>query len=255
TGADLASVLNEAALLALRGNVSRIRRVDLDEAVQRVLAGPRRRGQVMTREELHLLANHEGGHALVAAALGSGGDVQRVSIVARGQHVGHTAVLARSDRKVMKRSELLDELVVLMGGIAAEELAVGERSTAGAEDIERATNRARQFAGLYGMSEKVGSIHLLQSEGEVFLGRDYNKLQSVSSATLQAVDEAVRELVDTAEAQAKHLLAERRELLDTLVNRLLASETVEGTDLSAILAAAAPSQPDVSIEGAGEALA
>jgi len=240
TGADLASVLNEGALLAIRRTARQISRVDLDEAVQRVMAGPRRRGRVMAPEELFVLAHHEAGHALVSAALGLAADVQRVSIVARGQHVGHTALTARSDRKVLRQSELLNELVMLMAGVAAEEIAVGERSTAGADDIAQATDRARQIAGRFGMTEHVGSIHVVQQEGEVFLGRDYTKLQNLGSRTLEAVDEAVRELVDNAEEQARALLTARRELLTELAELLLGKETVEGEMLVRVLAAAAP---------------
>ena len=235
TGADLANVVNEAALLAVRRDAAAIGRADLDEAVQRVVAGPRRRGRLLTADEIERIAYHESGHVIVAAAVDFPADVHRVSIVARGRNAGHADVLPRSDRSVLTRGELLAEMTIAMAGVAAEELHTGEPSTAAEADIERATDMARRFAGRYGMAERVGRVRVVQKDTEVFLGRDYMLAQNLSSRTLETMDDAVRELVDQAEQRAVEILRRRRAALDRVARRLVERETVDEPELRAML--------------------
>jgi cell division protease FtsH len=234
TGADLANVINEGALLAVRRKAAAISTSDLIEGIDRVMSGPKRRGNVLSPEELSRLAYHEAGHVVVASAVEFPAGMHRVSIVARGRNAGHSTML-RSDRTILTRSELLAELAVVMGGTAAEELAAGEPSTASEADIDRATDLARQFAGRYGMSEKVGRSRLLQKEAEVFLGRDYLLAHNLSSETMAKLDEAVHELLDQAEERALQILQQKRPTLDALARALMEKETLFEDELAALL--------------------
>ena len=243
TGADLANVLNEAALLAVRRRGDSIANIDLDEAVERVVNGPRRQGGLLTDSERERLAYHEAGHAVVAAAVSFPAELRRVSIIARGRTAGHTE-FARTDRTVLTRDELLDQLSLLLAGTAAEELVFGQPSTAGESDLERATEAARAFAGRYGMSAIVGRSRLIAGDGEVFLGRDYLSSQPVSSETMAKVEEAVTALLDSAAADAVTLLEQRRSTLDRLAARLIEVETVGGEELAAFVAGARRAVPN-----------
>ena len=235
TGADLASVLNEAALLAVRRRVTSIGGDDLVEAVQRVAAGPRRRGRILTREELGRIAYHEAGHAVVTSELNYPVELQRVSVVARGRDLASADLLPRSDRTVFTRHELLDELAIVMAGLAAEELVSGDVSTIAESDVERATDLARRFAGRYGMSERVGRMRVVKREEEVFLGRDYLTTQSLSSQTLEDLDGAVRDLMASAENRALQVLQRRRATLDQLAAALVQRETIVQPELAELL--------------------
>ncbi|HEX9529725.1 MAG TPA: hypothetical protein VF954_01210, partial [Acidimicrobiales bacterium] len=234
TGADLANVLNEAALLAVRRKAATIAGEDLAEAVERVVSGPRRRGRLMTDGELTRLAYHEAGHAVVAAAIGLAGQLRRISIVARGRNAAHTDI-TRTDRTLLTRDELHAELAVLMAGVAAEEIAADQPSTAGEADVERATELARDIVGRFGMSPAVGRIRVLGRQAEVFLGRDYLSTQHLSSQTLARMDEAVCALIEEAEQRARALVSERRAALDALADALLDHETVDETELADVL--------------------
>jgi cell division protease FtsH len=235
TGADLANVLNEGALLAVRRRALEVGPEDLAEAVQRVQAGPRRRGRLLTEDEVRRIAYHEAGHAVVASASDYPGEVERVSIVARGRTAAQCNV-PRSDRVLLTRSQLLDELTILLSGLAAEELEAGEASTASEADIERATDVARQFAGRYGMSDEVGIVRVVRPDAEVFLGRDYLATQAVSSATLERIDAAVRELIAQAKERALQVLQGRRGLLDAIAGALVERETLSGDEVDSIVA-------------------
>jgi cell division protease FtsH len=237
SGADLAAVLNEAALLAVRGARTTIGDAEVNEAIERVLAGPRQPRR-LSEDELHRIAYHEAGHALVAAARRGAEAVPKLTVTARGRNVGHLEVLQRDDRTVVGRAALLDELVVAMAGVAAEELAFGEPSTAADGDLERATELARRIVGRYGMTEAVGRIQVLEREEEVFLGRDYLAVQHVSAAVLEEVDAEVRRLLDEAESAAETALRSRRRALDALAAALIEHEVLEGAALAALLAPA-----------------
>ena len=240
SGADLANLLNEAALLAVRSRRTAIAGEDVTEAAERVLAGPQATSHPLSEEELARIAVHEAGHALVATARRGPGSVEKVTITSRGRHVGHLEVLQRDDRVVIGRASLLDELTIAMAGIAAEELAFSEPSTAGEGDLERATELARRIVGRYGMSDSVGRIQVLEREEEVFLGRDYLATQHVSSTTLEQVDLEVRQLLDAAEREATQLLRANRKRLDALADALVDREVLEGPGLAELLTLAPP---------------
>ena len=240
TGADLANVINEAALLALRhGKGVRIETAHLVEAVQRVLHGPQRRGRLMTAEERKRLAFHESGHALVAAALGRRSDVHRVSIVARGRGLGHTAVAEDAERVLFTRTELEARLAVAMAGVAAEELYFEEPSTTSQDDVSRATDLAREMAGLYGMAPGVGRVRMLSVE-DGFLGRESPTLDPVSAHLQQEFDQEVVRLIERAEHQAGEILAHHRVELQRMAQRLEEEETLEGQALDVLLGAVRP---------------
>ena len=235
TGADLANVVNEAALLAVREGRPAIEQLHLDEAVARVLHGPQRRGRVLTPDERRRLAVHEAGHAVVAAATGRPDDVHRVSILARGRSLATTSASVDSDAAVLTQSRLLARLTATLGGLAAEELLLTEPSTGAEDDLEAATAMARDIAGRFGMSPTLGRARLLAPDAEVYLGNDNGGLGAVSGRTHEALDAEVRRLLDEAESEAIRLLEVHRTTLDTLVDLVLAEETLEGDDLQSIL--------------------
>ncbi|MCU1589150.1 MAG: hflB [Frankiales bacterium] len=245
TGADLANVWREAALLAVRANATVIGHEELDEAVQRVLAGPKRSSGALSAEERRMVAVHEAGHAVVAAALGR--EVDRVSVVRRGRGLGHAAMM-RDDRVLLKRTELLDRMACALAGKAAEEIVYGEPSTGAEADIEAATDMARNMAARWGMSPGIGPVRILGNDAEVFLGRDLASMQSVSPQTLDTLDAEIRMLVEEAERVALSKLTAARGDLVTITDRLEELETLEGTLLGELLApvrpgARTPSQP------------
>jgi cell division protease FtsH len=230
TGADLANVLNESALLAVRARASGIMRVHLEEAAERVQSGPKRRGSIMTMEERQLISYHESGHAIVAAALGRSAEMHKLSIVARGQGVGHLA-LVQEDRIVHHRAEISDHIAIAMAGFAAEILVYGEPSTGSEQDLERATTSARDMAGRYGMSDRLGPVRILRESKEVFLGRDYVGTRDVSQPTLEHLDAEVRHILEEQRDLARSIVEANRPLLDELAAALLASETLQGPNL------------------------
>jgi len=239
TGADLANVWREGALLAVRAGATEIGQVELDEAVQRVLAGPKRSNAALTAEERRAVAVHEAGHAVLAASFGR--EVERVSIVRRGTGLGHAA-LAREDRQVLRRSELVERIATAMAGTAAEELVWGEASTGSEADIEAATHLARDMAGRWGMSEGIGPVRITAPDAEVFLGRDLTAMQSVSPETLDKLDVEVRMLVEEGLRIARTRLQQRRAQLELLADELEAVETVDGEALARLLASPAPAR-------------
>ena len=235
SGADLANLLNEAALLAVRARRRSITMTEVSEATERVLAGPRATAVRLSDDELRRVAYHEGGHALVAAYQRGVEAVDKVTITARGRHIGHLEVLQRDDRAVLTRTALLDELAVAMAGVAAEKLVFDEPSTAAEGDLGRATELARRIVARYGMTEAVGRVQVLEREEEVFLGRDYLAVQHTPPAILEAVGAEVRRLLDDAEAAALAVLRPAREQLDRLAAALLEREVLEGEELGALL--------------------
>jgi cell division protease FtsH len=212
-----------------------IGQAELDEAIDRVLAGPARRAYVLSEEEKRLLAYHEAGHALAAKALGLTAGVHKISIVARGRNLGHTTIFADADKLVRTRDELFGELVATMAGTAAEVLVFGQGSTGDETDLRRATDLAREMVCSYGMSEKVGRIAVGAKAGEVFLGRDFTALANLSEALLERVDTETAKLVADAEVAAETLLLTHRATLDTLAGRLVIEETLTGEDLDHVL--------------------
>ncbi|MFN2568638.1 MAG: ATP-dependent zinc metalloprotease FtsH [Candidatus Dormibacteria bacterium] len=234
TGADLANVLNEAALLAVRAGAPMVARDHLEEAVERVLAGPKRRGQLISPEEKSRIGYHEAGHALMAVAKGKGATLQKLSIVARGRGIGHLAVL-HEDKTILTMGDMQTQVAIAMAGIAAEELVFGEPSTGSEQDLERATNTARDMAGRYGMSSRLGRVRVLREQREVFLGRDYLRAGDVSQPTLEHLDAEVRQILDEQEEIVRSVLVAHRHILDNLAAALLEKETLQGVDLARLL--------------------
>jgi cell division protease FtsH len=235
TGADLASVVNEATLLTIREMRAEVTMKDFEEAIHRVINGPKRRGRILSVEERQRTAYHESGHVIVAAAAGRADEVHRVSILARGRAVASTSMGAEAEASLLSRTQLRGKLLTLMGGIAAENLVFGEGSTGGEQDIEQATDLARDIVARYGMSEELGPVRLLAHASEGFLGNDV-PLGEISVETQTAIDNEIRRLLFEAQAEASSLLARHRTTLDSLASRLDEDETLEGEELLAVLA-------------------
>ena len=255
TGADLANVINEAALLAARWNKKAIGGKEVEEAIDRVMAGPERKTRVMSDREKRVIAYHEGGHALVAHILPNTDPVHKISVIPRGRALGYTLTLPEEDKFLMTREELIDELAMLMGGRVAEELIVGDITTGASNDIERATKIARQMVTEYGMSDAIGPLTLGQKQHEVFLGRDFNTQPDYSEHVAFEIDNEVRRLIDEAHDEALEILQEHRAKLDELASRLIERETIERQEVEAFLSDI-PKRPqrDQAVRGAGLAV-
>ena len=234
TGADLANVLNEAALLTARSNADLIDDRALDEAIDRVVAGPQKRSRVMKELERKITAYHEGGHALVAAALRNTDPVTKVTILPRGRALGYTMVMPQDDKYSVTRNELLDQLAYAMGGRVAEEIVFHDPSTGASNDIEKATSTARKMVTQYGMSERIGSVKLGSGGGEPFLGRDMSQERNYSDQVAYVVDEEVRRLLDNAHDEAYQILTENRDVLDRLALELLERETLNQAEIAEV---------------------
>ncbi|WP_152364194.1 ATP-dependent zinc metalloprotease FtsH [Microlunatus speluncae] len=235
TGADLANVLNEAALLTARQNARMITNHFLDEAIDRVVAGPQKRSRLMNEREKLVTAYHEGGHALVAAALPGTDPVQKVTILPRGRALGYTMVLPEVDKYSNTRAELLDQLAYMMGGRAAEELVFHDPTTGASNDIEKATNLARAMVTQYGMTERLGAVKLGSGDAEPFLGRDMGAShRDYSEQKAAAVDEEVAALIATAHQEAFDILTANRDVLDDLVRTLFERETLDRQEVAEV---------------------
>jgi cell division protease FtsH len=234
TGADLANVLNEAALLTARQNARLITNEYLDEAIDRVVAGPQKRSRLMTDKEKLVTAYHEGGHALVAAALPGTDPVQKVTILPRGRALGYTMVLPETDKYANTRAELLDQLAYMMGGRAAEELVFHDPTTGASNDIEKATAVARAMVTQYGMTERLGAIKLGSGDAEPFLGRDIGHGRDYSEEVAAIVDEEVSKLISNAHQEAFDILTENRDVLDDLVRALFERESLDREQVAAV---------------------
>jgi len=234
TGADLANVLNEAALLTARQNARMITNEFLDEAIDRVVAGPQKRSRLMNDKDKLVTAYHEGGHALVAAALPGTDPVQKVTILPRGRALGYTMVLPEQDKYANTRAELLDQLAYMMGGRAAEELVFHDPTTGASNDIEKATALARAMVTQYGMTERLGAIKLGSGDAEPFLGRDIGHGRDYSEEVAAIVDEEVAKLISNAHQEAFDILNENRDVLDDLVRALFEQETLDREAVAAV---------------------
>ena len=234
TGADLANVLNEAALLTARSNANLIDDRALDEAIDRVMAGPQKRSRVMKEMERKITAYHEGGHALVAAALRNSAPVTKITILPRGRALGYTMVVPEDDKYSITRNELLDQMAYAMGGRVAEEIVFHDPSTGASNDIEKATGTARKMVTQYGMSERIGAVKLGAGGGEPFLGRDMAQERNYSDSVAYIVDEEVRRLIDQAHDEAYAILTENRDVLDQLALELLERETLNQAEIAYI---------------------
>ena len=234
TGADLANVLNEAALLTAREGQKTITNRSLDEAIDRVMAGPQRKSRVMSEEERRVTAYHEAGHALVAHALPHTDPVHKITIMPRGRALGYTMVLPDEDKYSTTRNQLLDQLAYSLGGRAAEELIFHDPSTGASNDIEKATALARAMVTQYGMTEAVGAIKLGTDSSQPFMGRDYGHQRDYSEATSAVVDHEIRKLIENAHQEAFDILVANRKVLDEMVVRLLEVETLNKDEIAEI---------------------
>lgn len=236
TGADLANVLNEAALLTARSNADLIDNRALDEAIDRVIAGPQKRTRVMNQHDKLVTAYHEGGHALCAAALNHTDPVTKVTILPRGRALGYTMVMPTEDRYSKTRNQLLDELVYAMGGRVAEELVFIDPSTGASNDIEKATATARKMVTDFGMSPQLGTVKLGSEDTQPFIGGQNGNSRSYSEAVAAVVDQEVRHLLDDANRQAWQILSTNRHVLDRLAAVLMEKETVLEAEIKEIFA-------------------
>jgi cell division protease FtsH len=234
TGADLANLMNEAALLTARRGGSDITMAAMEASIDRVLAGPERKTRVMSDHEKRVIAYHEGGHTLVGHVLEGTDPIHKVSIVSRGRALGWTLALPTEDKYLKTRRELVDTMTMLLGGRSAEELVFGDPTTGASDDIERCTEIARQMVTTYGMSDRLGPQQLGSKSQEVFLGRDYGHEATYSDEVAGLIDDEVRRLVDGAHDRARFILGTHRATLDRLAGSLVEKETLDDADLADI---------------------
>ncbi len=234
SGADLANVLNEAALLTARNNQSVIDNAALDEAIDRVISGPQKRTRLMNEHERLVTAYHEGGHARVAAALPQSDPVHKITILPRGRALGYTMVLPDEDKYSQTRAELLDKLAYMLGGRAAEELVFHNPTTGAGNDIEKATGLARAMVTQYGMSSRVGAIKYGEDNSQPFLGRDLGSTRNYSEHIAATIDDEISVLIERAHQEAFDILAENRDVLDALVEELMEKETLDKAQVARI---------------------
>ena len=236
TGADLANVLNEAALLSAREGKKAIGNLQIDEAIDRVMAGPQRKSRLMSEEERRVTAYHEAGHALVAHALPHTDPVHKITIMPRGRALGYTMVLPDEDKYSTTRNQLLDQLAYSLGGRAAEELIFHDPSTGASNDIEKATALARAMVTQYGMTEAIGAIKLGSDSSEPFMGRDYGHQRDYSENVAAKVDAEIRKMIENAHQEAFDILEANRTILDEMVIKLLEKETLNKEEIAEIFA-------------------
>ncbi|WP_080843574.1 ATP-dependent zinc metalloprotease FtsH [Cytobacillus gottheilii] len=232
SGADLENLLNEAALVAARRNKKKVDMEDVDEATDRVIAGPSKKSRVISKKERNIVAFHEAGHTVIGVVLDEAEMVHKVTIVPRGQAGGYAVMLPKEDRYFMTKPELLDKIVGLLGGRVAEEIVFGEVSTGAHNDFQRATGIARRMVTEFGMSDKLGPLQFGQSGGgQVFLGRDFNNEQNYSDAIAYEIDLEIQRIIKESYERCKQLLTEHREKLDLIANTLLDVETLDAEQI------------------------
>jgi cell division protease FtsH len=240
TGADLSNLLNEAAILAARRNLTEISMDEINDAIDRVLAGPEKKDRVMSEKRKTLVAYHEAGHALVGALMPDYDPVQKISIIPRGRAGGLTWFTPSEDRMdtgLYSRAYLENQMAVALGGRLAEEIIFGEEevTTGASNDLQQVARVAKQMITRFGMSDRLGPVALGRQQGNMFLGRDIMSERDFSEETAAAIDEEVRKLVDTAYIRAKEVLVNNRKVLDEIAQMLIEKETVDAEELQEIL--------------------
>jgi len=235
TGADLENVLNEAALLTARRDKSVVEMSEIDEAIDRVIAGPEKRSRVISDKEKRLVAFHEGGHAIAGYYLEGGNQVHKVTIIPRGMAGGYTVSLPKEDRSFMTKEDILDQVVELLGGRVAEEIVLGEISTGASNDLERVTAIVRRMITEFGMSAKLGPMQFGHRQGQVFLGRDIASEQNYSETIAYEIDQEMRHIVDQCYEKTRALLTEHRSKLELLAQTLLEKETLDGEQIRQLM--------------------
>ena len=234
TGADLANLLNEAALLAARKSKKTISKVDIENSIDRVLAGPEKKSQILTKDEKLIIAYHETGHALVGWALPNADPIHKVTIIPRGRALGYTQALPDTEKYLTSKAELKDRLAMLMGGRVAEELIFADPTTGASNDIEKATEIARRMVMEFGMSEKLGPMLYGKGTNEVFLGRDYGRQQDYSDEVASSIDEEVKSLLSDAHIVAGKILAKFKKQMEEMVKVLMEKETIDREEVGRI---------------------
>ena len=242
TGADLANLVNEAALLAARQGRRVVGREELEESIMRVVAGPERKSRVLSEEERLITAYHEMGHALVAHYLPDSDPVHKISIISRGQALGYTITLPTEDKFMVKKREIMDKLAHMLGGRVAEEIRFTDVTTGAANDLQRATETARRMVTQYGMSENLGPLTFGHDPAQPFVGRDFSAGQEYSEETARAIDAEIRRVIDEAYNAAGRVLQEHRGELDMMSNLLIERETIDKDEFEALLAGADPDE-------------
>ena len=227
TGADLANMVNEAALLSARHHKKTVDMIEMEEAIDRVVAGPEKKTRLISDREKEIIAYHETGHAIVAHTLPNADPVHKISIIPRGRALGYTLTLPAEDKYLVTKSELVDELAMLLGGRTSEEMVFSEITTGDQNDIDKATKVARQMVMEFGMSEKLGPVTLGHKQEQVFLGRDFAAEPNYSDEVAYQIDQEVRRLVDEAHTEARRILGEQRDRLDTIAKILVEKETID----------------------------
>ncbi|HXF70648.1 MAG TPA: ATP-dependent zinc metalloprotease FtsH [Thermoflexus sp.] len=242
-GADIANVVNEAAILAARKNKKKISMKDFEEAIEKVIAGPERKSRIITEREKRIIAYHEAGHAVVAYYLPNCDPIHKVTIIPRGMAGGYTLALPEEDRTLWTRSKFMDDMAMALGGRAAEEIVFGDITTGAAEDLERVTELARAMVTRYGMSEKLGPMVFGKKEELIFLGKEIAEQRDYSDAVAQEIDAEVRRLVMEAYERAKRILTEHRDKLEAVAQKLIEIETLDAETFRAIMEGRMPSEP------------
>jgi cell division protease FtsH len=255
SGADLANLVNEAALLAARMNKKQVEMLDFESAKDKVLMGVERRSMIISDNEKRTIAYHEAGHALVAHVLPNADPVHKISIIPRGRALGYTQTLPTEDKFLVTRSEMVDELAMLLGGRVAEEMVIGDITTGAQNDLERATKIARGMVTEFGMSDTIGPLTLGQRQGEVFLGRDFASQPDYSDQVAFEIDTEVRRLIDEAHDEALEILQLRKGKLDEIAAGLIERETIEKDELVRLLEGIEKREPKDNGQGAGIAVA
>jgi cell division protease FtsH len=250
TGADLANLLNESALLAARKSKKTISNTDIENSIDRVLAGPEKKSRLMSDEEKKIIAYHETGHALVGWALPNADPIHKVTIIPRGRALGYTQALPEREKYLSSKAELKDRLAMLMGGRVAEELVFKDPTTGASNDIEKATEIARRMVMEFGMSDKLGPMLFGKGSNEVFLGRDYGRQQDYSDEVASSIDDEVKILLNDAHAIAGKILKKFKKQMDTMVEVLMEKETIDREEVSRIF----KSIKKVKINGSGKTL-
>ena len=246
SGADLANLINEAAILAARANKKVIGMDELEEAIARVIAGPERKSRRISEHEKEIIAYHETGHALVMKALPHTDPVHKVSIISRGMALGWTMSLPEEDKYLISRDELMDQIAGIMGGRVAEEIVFGDITSGAENDIQKATQMARRMVTQWGMSDKLGNVAMGHREELVFLGRDLGEQRNYSEEVAAIIDEEIRSIVDHGYQTAKAILTQQRDKMDAVVEKLKVVETLDAKELDEILAREAPQAPAAS---------
>ncbi|GAC1512057.1 MAG: ATP-dependent zinc metalloprotease FtsH [Candidatus Dormibacteraceae bacterium] len=246
SGADLANLINEAAILAARANQKVIGMLQLEEAIARVIAGPERKSRRISDHEKEIIAYHEVGHALVMKALPHTDPVHKISIISRGMALGWTLSLPEEDKYLISRDELMDQIAGIMGGRVAEEIVFGDITSGAENDIQKATQMARRMVTQWGMSDKLGLVAMGHREELVFLGRDLGEQRNYSEEVAAIIDEEIRSIVEHGHQTARAILTQQRDKMDAVVERLKEVETLDGKELDEILAREAPQAPAAS---------